>query len=943
MITLGIDYGASNIGVAMVRNTGDTNEPLFAGTIRIDARRLREKVETRSGIRRLRRTRKTKKRRLRNLREQLLLIRIAEDKVNQIIRFCERRGYKSLFDDNDIEKPEEKSTELTYRFTRENFFNDLDNELKRILQDHHEYQEAFAACEKILNRRGDPFQEIRIIKIDNRGANRCAWEGCNRVTPSRDNALGDAIAQSLFNAVRESLKDEPTRRGTIKSAISELENLGKRIRGASGEGAKGEKKALRKKAREILRGIRDDFFKPDVDDEERDRAWKYIETGIINVMESSRGRNRYCHEHSDSYVQAVLSGKAIPFKKTISESDIISRREQIAYQKIWRYLEARVFPLAPEGIDRIVVERTAFDLLAGSWKNIQNASDQLIEEMYQQGPMYGFSSVSEMLREEFGGLCAYCGQPSETLMDCDHILPRTEFFFDSYLNIVPACPRCNSDRKGKRAISATSLLINENAYEAYAQYLHKKSRNRPLHMFHTIKKGALNLMRDPARVWEAERYLSLISTHFAEIVQTQRSPRPFARLLYSRLSKLQKQAPEIQFKNGRHTALFRTIAYPEFSKYEEKRERNTINHAIDALLLASALPDPRPIESKGISALIVKNWARSAKQKAPKVGKDGIPEIPHYNFYVDGFEKVDLNGYVEFDLKKMCWNQKDSMTHKQDPYGWSEKEQLPTKRTAAVDLYTDFKKEPNKDRVKNIVERVSHPALRMKMLAAMESETPGVSTAEAMKEWLRQSIRNSIQKSFFSNHPGDQARKTDLEKFSGGKEDTIPSVIGVKMFDTGVRGKIDLTRLDKQTGGIGHHYMTQPANRGVILAYPKKPSGEADTAKPCLAFIKQNSSLKPEGAFFKPLPKGLSEGIIFGVGRSSMEWEKQVQAYLLECKFHSYGLLMPGCVVQYKNGNRWFVRNFDQNADFKKTRLKEITGIQRTPFANRVAPLKLLT
>ena len=76
------------------------------------------------------------------------------------------------------------------------------------------------------------------------------------------------------------------------------------------------------------------------------------------------------------------------------------------------------------------------------------------------------------------------------------------------------------------------------------------------------------------------------------------------------------------------------------------------------------------------------------------------------------------------------------------------------------------------------------------------------------------------------------------------------------MFDTGVRGKIDLARLDRQTGKIGHRYMTQPANRGVILAYSKKKSGEADTGKPYLAFVKQNYSLKPEGALFKPLPEG---------------------------------------------------------------------------------------
>ena len=66
MITLAIDYGASNVGIALVRNTEAGNEPLFAGTLILDARELKEKVETRAGIRGLRRTRKTKNRRLRD-------------------------------------------------------------------------------------------------------------------------------------------------------------------------------------------------------------------------------------------------------------------------------------------------------------------------------------------------------------------------------------------------------------------------------------------------------------------------------------------------------------------------------------------------------------------------------------------------------------------------------------------------------------------------------------------------------------------------------------------------------------------------------------------------------------------------------------------------------------------------------------------------------------
>ena len=131
-ITLGVDYGASNIGVALVRNTPEGNEPLFAGTILIDATALKHKTEPRAAIRRVRRTRKTKKRRLRELRTSLLAAGVDAESVPRIVRFCERRGYKSLFSED--EKAEKESNEgLTYRYTREEFFESLEEELRRAI------------------------------------------------------------------------------------------------------------------------------------------------------------------------------------------------------------------------------------------------------------------------------------------------------------------------------------------------------------------------------------------------------------------------------------------------------------------------------------------------------------------------------------------------------------------------------------------------------------------------------------------------------------------------------------------------------------------------------------------------------------------------------------------------------------------------------------------
>ena len=943
MITLGIDYGASYIGVALVENTGTGNRPLFAGTIAINARDLKDMVETRAGIRRLRRTRKTKIRRLMRLRESLLACGIGTDQVTLIVRFCRKRGYKSLFDEGESET-REKESDLAYRFSRETFFESLERELGLILPDNHLKPQALSVCERVLNRKGDPFQEIRLIRIDNRGASRCAWEGCSRVTPRRENALTDPIAQQVYTTCQEKIREGGEQaREKVDDTVSQLATLGKRIRNASGEGANKEKKVLRKKARMLLREIKELYYQPARETLDNEKAWKYIETGVLNIMEKSQGRNRYCREHSAAYVKTVLANEAIPFKQTISESDIISRREQITYQKLWRYIEARVLPLAPCGIDRIVVERTAIDLLAGSRKKILDASDQTKEEMYQHGPMHRFESVSEMLRKEFNGLCAYCGKQSDSLMETEHILPRAEFFFDSYLNIVPACPRCNQS-KGARTPSAASLKINGEAYEAYTSYLQSNFRTRPLHLFHTIKKGVLNLMRDPERQWEAERYLSLIASQFAQVVQSQRGPRPFARYLFSRLSLRQVRKPEIVFKSGRHTALYRNIAYPDFSKYAEREEGGVVNHAVDAILLASDLPDPKPLEALGFSPADMRRFCRAVRQKAPVAGDSGVPEPPARDFFVEGFESVK-SGFVEVRLDAMCWNKRDSMTHKQDPYGLSEKVNLPTKRVSAFGLCSELEKMKDEKGVKKKVDLIHHPALRRTLGDAINPENPGKSAAEALRAWLSESVRKSIQTSAFSNNPGDQQRKKELEQFSSSDESLIPAVIGVKMFDMGVRGKIDLQRIDPQTGKTGHRYMTQPANRAVILAYPKKKTGMTDMSKPCIARVRQNYSLLPEGkGIFKELPERLKEGIILGKENTILDgWNSEVEHYLSVCGFSSYGMLTAGCVVCYGDGKKWFLKNFDESKEFRKARLRNVVGILRSPFSGRMTPLKPLT
>lgn len=285
------------------------------------------------------------------------------------------------------------------------------------------------------------------------------------------------------------------------------------------------------------------------------------------------------------------------------------------------------------------------------------------------------------------------------------------------------------------------------------------------------------------------------------------------------------------------------------------------------------------------------------------------------------------------------------MTHKQDPYGWSETHQLPTKRTSALSLYAELTKEKDKKKLAGIVQRIHHPALRKVMGAGLEAESPGAGAAEALRGWLRESVKKSIRKSSFSTHPGDQARKADLEAFAEKDGTPIPAVIGVKMLDIGVRGKIDLQRTDRQTHGIGHRYMTQPPIRQVILAYPVSKTGTPDLVKPCTASVRQSLAIVPEGlAIFKALPERLKSGDILGVKRNSGGgWRKLVETYLRDCGFHSYAMVTPGCVLCYSDGATLFLRNFDKSEGFKKSILRGVIGVRRTPFVDRMIPLKKLT
>jgi len=170
------------------------------------------------------------------------------------------------------------------------------------------------------------------------------------------------------------------------------------------------------------------------------------------------------------------------------------------------------------------------------------------------------------------------------------------------------------------------------------------------------------------------------------------------------------------------------------------------------------------------------------------------------------------------------------------------------------------------------------------MTKAFEASKSGPAVAEAMKQWLQVQVKNSLSSSSFTRHPADQRRKQALENFAQGSDTKIPQVIGIKKFDRGVVGKIDLVREDPETGKPGHRYMAHPATKEVILAYPAAANGKADLLKPYTVAVKQNFSLRTQGErIFKPKPQELEEGIVWGRDASPTHgWEDKFERWLLE-------------------------------------------------------------
>ncbi len=919
--TLAIDFGSKYIGIALVSHPEPRrNQVLYAATLVVDAKPLNALVENRAQVRRLRRTRKTHRMRLRRLAQALAGIANA----GEILRFCRRRGFSyDVADDHDQDSH-------SFHCHRSAFFQALRAEVSRLIPP--EYQaKVLKACSTHLNESCRKEAEIRRARFENRGPTRCNWAGCNNHVPRAGNDFKSRLQQTLFGWLVPVFAESPDRdrlRRSIDHWITVLEGCARGyVKFPQGETRKEIDARVKKTYKNLLARVPKEASHETAEKFKENWQEHYRKAVSAILRGEQSGRVRYCRRHSEEFVNYRLAGKVIPNREDITEADLVSRKQQIVFARIWRLVESRLLPLAGGTIDRVVVERVAFDVLAGPFKARLELPPDKASAMYWHGPQLGFTSRLDMLREEFGSRCAYCGNLGAT-EQVEHLLPRSAFPFDSYFNILPACAACNA-RKGARTPLEAGMVVHPEAYEAFGEYIRKR---KVPHVYHTIKKGLLNLLRRPSSSGEAERRLAMLANDLVTITATQRSPRPLARYLAGKLEKRSGRRPAIAYRAGRHTALYRSALLPEFDKQQVKEEQDLRNHAVDAIVLGCDLPSASALENKEwrLGAAGIGAWFESVRAAAPETLL-GLPRVEPVK-WVPFFEEDLGGGYCSIDLSAFNWNRKRKATHQLDPFGQT-KDGKPLKRVPAASVLEALR-DP-KTRVRQI-ELIAHSSLRMLL-----REDPDQSPANFVG-WLQRSIRADKM----GNHPTDKARQQILQRFalapvekvvSG--DEPIPGVIGIRCINLGSVNKLGVSRVDSK-GRQFQYYQAQPVVREVYVGYRLR-DGELDRKKPVEFTVSQSFEVRqkaggkqttvdvPEGNPLRGRPLGSREPLKEFLARWQAEFAELCARHGVVKVFR----ITQGCVIEKTNGTRFQFRNFDKGGAWRKAAsFQEIRRVYRSPL-----------
>jgi 5-methylcytosine-specific restriction endonuclease McrA len=921
--TLAIDFGSKYIGVALVRHPQKHhNQVLYAAIVTVKPNPLNDLVKTRVQVRRIRRTRKTHRRRLRQLAHALTGIPAAAE----IVRFCRRRGFSH-------DDPQEEET-THFQVHRTRFFEALRKEIERLVAPEHR-DKVYALCARHLNLERRRAAELRPARFENRRATVCHWIGCGKNVRKAENAIADRLRQALFAWMLPVFK-ESAAPDKLKQSLNywseRLAGLAKRYAQASDDAGK---KAVNKEIRAVYQQLRN-RVKSEAKLETAEAFagnWNdYYRSNVNDLLKRTQGgRVRFCRLHSKAYVDHLLAEKKMPLREDIEEKDLISRKQQIVFRRLWRLVEGRMLALAGGRIDRVICERVAFDVLAGSWKDRQKVTPEKAAEMYWSGPQFRFATRLDMLKKEYGNRCAYCGEVGR-VSQVEHLLPSSAFPFDSYFNTLPACAACNN-KKGARTALEANMPVHGEAYKAYVDYVRKL---KTPHVYHLIKKGLLNLLQQPNQADKAERRLGMLANDLVRITATQQSPRPLARYLATKLAKRTRLRPKIEYRAGRHTALYRSILMPDFQKDEHRDTRDLRHHAIDAIILACDLPSATELENDNWNqgAQVIDRWFHNAKKACPELLL-GYPKIEAVK-PIPNFEDDLGGGYFEIQLAAFNWNRKRKATHVLDPFGITPNGR-PLKRIPAANVLDDLKDAKTRD---NRIEDIAHRGLRMALQKTPEE------AAKRFLIWLQESVQAGLKKGCMGQHPADLARQqllkafvdAPLEKLLAGAE-AIPLIIGIKCIHRGSQNKIDVTRCDA-SGAVFQRYQADPVIRELIVGY-KERNGSADRSKPIQFFVTQAHALKWKQGGERVCVTDDPSSPLHGRAQGSAESQRDfLQRWQAACDhfFREQGIvkqfsIRQGCVIEKTDGSRMLFRNFDTGGPWmRKASFRDIRRVYRSPF-----------
>lgn len=84
--------------------------------------------------------------------------------------------------------------------------------------------------------------------------------------------------------------------------------------------------------------------------------------------------------------------------------------------------------------------------------------------------------VKEAIKSEFNHRCAYCGSKSKRLT-IDHVLASSKGGIDSWLNLVPACAKCNGSKGSKNLTDWYTVSLPYYSKERLQRILNRYSVN----------------------------------------------------------------------------------------------------------------------------------------------------------------------------------------------------------------------------------------------------------------------------------------------------------------------------------------------------------------------------------------------------------------------------------------------------------------------------------